>query len=105
MYSISYTYRGVWFGFAWVEVRRLGVGLKAYGLPSMQVTVLHDSDVLDPLTFIEQLRGSPYYLKIDGQLDAIRRVRRLGVAVVDEAMQLPLAHLKVYKEMAMYAPQ
>ena len=63
------------------------------------MTVLHQADVDYPLRFIDKLRGPPYYLVLQAKQTAMQYARRLSVAVVDEAAQLPLAHPHLFMEM------
>ena len=64
------------------------------------MVVLHDAEVAAPSKFLtEVLTSPPYLLRVDGNSDALKFVRRLGIALVEEAMQLPLAHRSAYEAM------
>ena len=65
----------------------------------VQVLVLEDADVADPSTFLRTvLRRPPYLLVVDDHIPALQKARRLGVALLSEAMQLPLANLSLFEE-------
>ena len=69
-------------------------------LARAQVVVLHDADVADPSTFLETvLRKKPFLLRVPAKHSASMYVQRLGVLVVEEAFELPLAHATDYRKM------
>ena len=65
-----------------------------------QVLVLEDADVEDPTNLLETvLRKKPFYLVVEANKYATQYVQRLGVLLLDEAFQLPLAHADTYRSM------
>ena len=64
------------------------------------MVVLHDADVADPSTFLETvLREKPFFLRVRAKRSAPMYVQRLGVLLVEEAFELPLAHATDYRKM------
>ena len=62
--------------------------------------MLHDADVEDPSELLrERLRQPPYLLILEADKDAAMSVRRLSVALVEEAKQLPLANASLYEQL------